>query len=267
MTSSTARYGLVATLLVTAVGLGAVAVNSTRPVNITMAPQQLPAPLLSSYLVAAHPLPAGTLARGEDFAVQSVPATNLPSDVLADTVETRGGLRGSLIRNFIDAGQPVHLNDVLRPRDRGFIASVLRDGYRAVAVGVDPVSGVAGLIWPGDHVDLLLTQDAGDRQKTLSETVLSDVRVIAIDQEIVQGASAAGRLARTVTLEVEPNQAQRIAVASAIGKLSLAIRPAVDARSETLSATRSADVSPSLQERGTTVKIWNGKDVSEVHFQ
>jgi pilus assembly protein CpaB len=231
-----------------------------------MAPQQPPAPLLSSYLVAAHPLPAGTLARDDDFATKSVPGTDLPSDVLVDTVETRGGLRGSLLRNFVEAGQPVHLTDVLRPRDRGFIASVLRDGYRAVAVGVDAVSGVAGLIWPGDHVDVLLTQDTGDHQKTLSETVLTDVRVIAIDQEIVQGASAAGKLVRTVTMEVEPTQAQRIAVATAIGKLSLAIRPAVDGRSSTLSATRSADVSSSLRETGTTLKIWNGKDVTEVHF-
>ena len=93
--------------------------------------------------------------------------------------------------------------DVLAPRDRGFIANVLREGYRAVAVGVDPVSGVAGLIWPGDHVDILLTQElegAPVARKNLGETVLTDVRVIAIDQDMVQSAPAnnavAGRIVR-----------------------------------------------------------------------
>ena len=101
-------------------------------------------------------------------------------------------------------------------------------------------SGVSGLIWPGDYVDVVLTQviDKADlAHRTLSETVLHNVRIIAIDQEIVQGGPAnnatAGKLAQasaTVSLQLAPEQVKKITVAKHLGKLSLAIRAAVEQR-------------------------------------
>jgi pilus assembly protein CpaB len=133
----------------------------------------------------------------------------MPSGAIGDTPEARAYLRGSLLRNFLDAGAPITMNDVLRPRDRGFAAAVLKEGARAVAISVDAVSGAAGLIWPGDHVDVLLTQDAqtkgGSEKESLvatqgpsSQTLPTDARVIAIDQNLAQGAAdSAGKLVRT----------------------------------------------------------------------
>jgi pilus assembly protein CpaB len=274
--SSTLRFAIVAVLLTSTLALGLVIFNLTRPVPqaaVTQASQ----PLTYAYLAAARVLPAGTLTRDEDFVAKAVPMSEMPPDAIQDTPEARAGLRGALIRNYIDLGRPVTVADVLRPRDRGFIASVLKDGDRAVAIGVDPVSGVAGLIWPGDHVDVLLVQDMGEKeplaQRALSETVLADIRVIAIDQEMVQGTApgggAAGKLAHTVTLEVDPMQAQKVAVATTMGKLSLAIRAAADASQATqLTPTFGADVSAALQRpTGATVTVFNGTEGKEMKFQ
>jgi pilus assembly protein CpaB len=191
------------------------------------------APLTIGYFVAARPLPRGTLAREEDFEVRSVPPDSVPSGAILDTPDGRIGLRGSLVRKFLDAGSAVTSQDILRPRDRGFLASVLAPDSRAISIKVDAESGVSGLIWPGDYVDVVLTQvvDKADLMRgTLSETVLHNVRIVAIDQEIVQAGAAnnAGKVAKTVSLEVAPEQVKKITVAGELGKLSLAVRAAVD---------------------------------------
>src|SRR5262249_32069993 len=159
----------------------------------TPAPPPPPVPVTVGYFVAAHPLPAGTLAREEDFTVRSVAPGSVPSGAVIDTPGVRIGLRGSLVRTFLDTGSLVTSQNVLRPRDRGFLASVLAPGTRAISINVDAESGVSGLIWPGDYVDVVLTQviDKTDlAHGTLSETVLHNVRIIAIDQEIMQGVPA-----------------------------------------------------------------------------
>ena len=138
-----------------------------------------------------------------------------------------------MVRRSLSIGDIVHSQDVMRPGDHGFLAAVLGPGMRAVSVGVDAITGAAGLIWPGDSVDLILTQVISDPalpigRRIAAETVLTDVRVIAIDQQLVQGVAPDGTegKARTVTMEVTPAQAERVSVASRIGKLSLAVRSA-----------------------------------------
>jgi len=216
------------------------------------------------------------LTKDDDFIIKPVPSIEMRG--LTDTPENRANLRGSLIRHYMDAGTSITMTDVLQPRDRGFIASVLREGYRAVAVGVDQVSGVAGLIWPGDHVYILPTQEmegAPVARKSLGETVLTDVRVIAIDQDMVQSAPAnnavAGKVVRTVTLEVDPLQAQKLAVAQRMGKLSLAIRAAADHPTEAPGAVFGSDVSPALieptQPVGRSIQVFNGPERKEMTFK
>ncbi|MBX9593991.1 MAG: Flp pilus assembly protein CpaB, partial [Roseomonas sp.] len=127
---------------------------------------------------------------------------------------------------------------------------------RAASIGVDAISGISGLIWPGDRVDVVLTQTIGDEtvpleRRIAGQTVLIDSRVIAIDQAIVQGAVGDGpeanRQVRTVTLEVAPHAAERLAVAARLGRLSLTIRASSnregDAVQETDSVTWGGDVS------------------------
>ena len=98
------------------------------------------------------------MARDEDFEVRSAPSDSVPSGAILDSPDAKTGLRGSLVRKFLDTGNPVTAEDVLRPRDRGFLASVLAPDTRAISINVDTESGVSGLIWPGDNVDVVLTQ-------------------------------------------------------------------------------------------------------------
>jgi pilus assembly protein CpaB len=131
---------------------------------------------------------------------------------------------------------------------------------------VDAITGSAGLIWPGDHVDVLLTIELSDTnrpvgQRVAAETVLADVRVIAIDQQLVQGAAPGTtdvKAAATVTLEVTARQSERISVATRLGRLSLVVRAARPSEAE--HDEHQGDVMPRLtpQEPTTT---WAG-DVS-----
>jgi pilus assembly protein CpaB len=278
------RIVIAALMILTASALGMIGYQLVRPVSPTITTTPGPVvPLKIGYLAAAHALPAGTLTRDEDFLVKSVMTADLPAGAITDSPEARGSLRGALIRHYMEAGTPVTAADILRPRDRGFLAAVLAAGTRAVSVGVDQVSGVAGLIWPGDKVDVILTQEmdaavAPLAKRVLSETVLTDVRVIAVDQEIVQGASATegvtGHAARTVTLQVTADQAEKLAVAQRLGHLVLAIdaignpSPAGQDPPQTVFG---ADVSPALskaaeQPVGTRVQVIEGDKRSEVTF-
>ncbi|WP_174503289.1 Flp pilus assembly protein CpaB [Acidiphilium sp. C61] len=208
-------------------------------------------------LATGKALPPGTLLQPSDFTVQDRPPAQVPADAVRDTPENRASYTGAMIRRRLSAGALLTTDIAIRPGDHGFLAAVLQPGMRAVSVGVDAITGAAGLIWPGDHVDLLLTQNLvganlPPTRKVASETVLSDVRVIAIDQRLVQGASgnhtAAQSTARTVTLEVTPEQAEQVEVAAHLGPLSLSVRPseAAKARQSKPPPVFSGQVSPAL---------------------
>lgn len=254
--SSALRLSIILVMLLATTAFGLIAYNMNLPKQVPVAvTEQGPAPPSTvGYFVAARPLSKGTLAREEDFAVRSVPPERLPPGAILETPESRVGLPGSLLRKFVDAGSPITLQDVLRPRDRGFLASVLAPDSRAISIKVDEESGVAGLIRPGDYVDVLLTQvfeKADPARRALSETVLGNVRVIAIDQEIVQGGrtitSVAGKQAQTVSLELAPDQVKKITVARQMGTLSLAVRAAVEQWDTADTGTMSScDVSPEI---------------------
>jgi len=286
--SSTLRLSIIMVLLLATAAFGLIAYNMSVSKPVVQVTENTPAPPTTGYFVAARPLPAGTLARDEDFAVRSVRSGSIPAGAILDTPDAKINLRGSLVRKFLDAGSPVTSEDVLRPRDRGFLASVLAPGSRAISINVDAESGISGLIWPGDYVDVVLTQviDKADLDKAdlahrahraLSETVLHNVRIIAIDQEIVQGAptnnATAGKVARTgraqdfaytVSLQLAPEQVKKITVAQHLGKLSLAIRAAVEQPDTADTGTMlSTDVSPEIARQSATVKVYRGDKVTE----
>ncbi|WP_271572780.1 Flp pilus assembly protein CpaB [Bradyrhizobium sp. CCBAU 11386] len=265
-------------LATAAFGLIAYDMNQPKQIPVAVVEQAPPAvPPTVGYFVAARPLSKGTLAREEDFVVRSVSPDRVPAGAILESADTKIGLPGSLVRKFVDTGSPVTLQDILRPRDRGFLASVLAPDSRAISIKVDEESGVAGLIRPGDYVDVQLTQlfdKAEPARRALSETVLRNVRVIAIDQEIAQGGRAtgavAGKLAQTVSLELTAEQVKKIAVAKQLGTLSLAVRAAVEQwdRADT-GAMSSCDVSPELARQDaiagqtTSVAIHSGGEVKK----
>jgi len=183
-----------------------------------------------SVLVAAHDLPTGSFIRPEDVRWQTWPEGQLAETYLVKDKDPPEALTGAVVRYRVVAGEPITNNRVIKPGDRGFLAAVLTPGMRAVATQVTPVSGVAGLVFPGDHVDLILTHqvhnDSDGQQQTTafaSETVLTDLRILAIDQSTadIEGKPV---LAHTVTFEVTPKQVEALEVAGSLGNLYLSLR-------------------------------------------
>jgi pilus assembly protein CpaB len=238
-------------------GFGTVAWISTRP-PAPAAAATAQAPVTRTVLVAARSVTAGSLLKPEDLAAKQFPvsASGL-TDTNGDTPDIRRSLVGAMVRRSLAQGDLVHNSDVMRPGDHGFLAAVLAPGMRAVTIAVDDTSGSAGLIWPGDRVDVILTENISGQNlmpghSVAAETVLSNARVIAIDQQLIQGAvSAPDKLAKTVTLEVTGDQAERVSVAVRLGRLSLAVRSAESSKvaakpSSPMKTTWAVDVSPAL---------------------
>ncbi|GGG43577.1 Flp pilus assembly protein CpaB [Caldovatus sediminis] len=285
----TLRTLAIACLLIAATALGYVALQMVRPppppvVAEAALPPPPPPPARTRLLVAGRALPAGTLLKDEDFTVREVPPEDVPEGALLLSEETRAEMRGALLRRYLDPGATIARSDFLRPRDRGFLAAVLRPGMRAISIGVDATTGAAGLIWPGDQVDVILTQemsgsDAPLHRRVVSETIMSDVRVIAVDQQITQGPtgaeSPAGRLARTVSLEVTPEQAERVAVARSLGRLDIVVRAVdqapEDALARATTSVFSSDVSPALARSSTApgarMRLIQGTERQELNFR
>lgn len=252
---------------------------------VSLHPPAQPAPVVPKVVVlaAANVLRAGTLLKPDDIEAREMLESEAPAGARRDTQQARAELFGAMVRQTLLQHQVVLPADVMRPGDHGFLAAVLTPGRRATSVGVDAVSGTAGLIWPGDHVDLILTQDVQDTsnsggKRVAAETVLKDVRVIAIDQQLVQGGQggATGEASRTVTLEVSPEDVERVAVATKLGHLSLAVRP-VDAAPNADSGaahpvTWAKDVSNAFQPSkapdapNSTLHIYSGTADREYHF-
>jgi pilus assembly protein CpaB len=271
--SSALRLSIIMVFLLATTALGLISYIMNRPAPEAQVAEKASAPL-TRYLVAARPLKAGTLTRDEDF--RSEPMDSTPSGI-RDTPDDRNRLLGSLVRKNLDTGSPITSENVLPRGDRGFLASVLEPGTRAISIKVDAESGVSGLIKPGDYVDVLLTQVAANAdvaRRALSETLLQNVRIIAIDQEIVQGGGAnnatAAKVAQTVSLQLAPEQVKKIAVAKNLGSLSLAMRSAVELRDTADSRTiSSCDVSPEIARQNAiagqsaAVVVYGGGKVQE----
>jgi pilus assembly protein CpaB len=260
--SSALRLSIIMVLLLASTALGLIAYNLNAPkLQLEVATKDVVTPVTVAYFVAARPLARGTLARNEDFATRSAAPESVPAGAINDTPDAKAGLPGSLVRNFMEAGSPIRLQDILRPKDRGFLASVLSPDSRAISIKVDEESGVSGLIRPGDYVDVLLTifgrddparrttseailANTEERILTKSEMILANVRVIAIDQEIVQGgrpvSAGVAKQAQTVSLELTSEQVKTVIVAKQLGTLSLAVRAAVEQGQSTDAGTMSS---------------------------
>lgn len=243
------------------VGFIAFAMLPNQSPAIAAAPP--PAVPVERVLVAARPMSAGMLLRAEDVRWSDWPLGRTPEGAMVEGRTREETYRGAVTRRAFASGEPLLAGQIVAPGERGFLAAVLSPGTRAVSVAVDAVSATGGLIWPGDHVDLILTQSFESEQgrsarKAVGETVLSDLRVIAIDQMLGEPAPNTtqgppeSRVPRTVTLEVSKAQGETVAVAASIGKLSLALRSLAAGEDPPHAApsTWAEDVSPALRQKG-----------------
>lgn len=209
-------------------------------------------PPTKAVLVAAANLATGSFLRAESLRWQEWPDVPLADSYLVRGAAREEDLVGAVVRRPIAAGEPLALANLVKPGERGFLAAVLEPGMRAVSVPVDEASSNAGLIFPGDRVDLIVTHslDLGDGSggtRRVSETVLADVRVIAMGRSLKSESEAAdelvpGREARTATLETTPAGAERVALAAELGKLSLSLRSLAADPAATTAATRTWDL-------------------------
>jgi pilus assembly protein CpaB len=174
----------------------------------------------------------GSLAAGQFVRPENLRWQNWPKDGVASTyvVEGQGKIEdfiGAVVRSAMNEGEPVTESRLVRPGDRGFLAAVLTPGDRAVTITVTVNSGLAGFVFPGDRVDLLLTMSvtpAGSKvERHAAETLLSNLRVLAVDQRS-DDQNKDVVVEKTATLEVTPKQAETIAVSTELGNLSLALR-------------------------------------------
>lgn len=265
------RVALLGLMTLAVGGFGLIAWISLQPppraVTTEQAPSPPPPPVTRAILAAAQPLRPGVLLKPEDLVAVTLPEADVPAGARPDTLPARSELVGAMLRHGLVGNQPILPSHILRPVDQGFLTAVLRPGMRATTVAVDAVSGAAGLLWPGDRVDLVLTQAFEDTdlpagRRVLGETVMTDLRVIAIDQKLVQGATPgveeAAKSDSTVTLEATPAQVERVAVASRLGKLSLSVRSGEADAAVTVVAPAGKAVPARLAGPGA---VW-GSDVS-----
>ena len=218
-----------------------------KPVTEEAPPPPPEPPETRQVFAAARAMPAGTLI-GEDDLIKleldpdAVRKEHIivPNEVVLEEIvpgeQAIHPLRGHVVREALAEGAPLTRSAVVGPGQRGFLAAVLRPGARAVTIRVGPATSHAGLIDPGDRVDVILSAelavDGGDRS-VFARTIVEDVRVVAIDRQIGSGADSPGggedgEIERTemmtATLEASPAQGDRLVLGEHEGRLSLAVR-------------------------------------------
>jgi len=246
-------------LLVGALFVAAVtAIMAKNMFGSAAAPQAVaavaPQPTGPQVLVATKPLPVGTIL-GPD----SVRFQPWPKDLVDGAYYVKGNANvdpqkmiGMVVRAEVTAGQPVTQGSLVSPQDRGFLAAALTPGMRAVTVSVGGASSVAGFVFPGDRVDLMLTQtvQGGGEQSSqplqATETIVRNIRVLATDQRYDNQPNQDGKTQLSnfsmVTVEATPKLAEKIAVAQKLGSLSLSLRPLADNNQQLEQAIASGDL-------------------------
>jgi pilus assembly protein CpaB len=245
------KLALLVGALVIAVVTAVMAKNMFAGAGAQQAAAAPAVPLGPKVLVAKKALPVGTFIDAESFTFQP-----WPKELMQGAYYVEGQpdgdpkkLLGTVVRNAITAGQPVTRGSLVGPQDRGFLAAALGPGMRAITVPVSVSSSVAGFVFPGDHIDLMLTQQVqggGDGPALkVSETIIRNLRVLATDQRITSTDDEGKTKVQTfsnVTLEVTPKIAEKIQVAQSLGALSLSLRSIADNSSELERAVAAGDI-------------------------
>ena len=221
--------------------------DDVGPVLAKMRPQKVApvkVPATRKVIVAARELAVGTLLGDGDLAEFNLEDTKIRrSHIVVSATATIDGFRGHAVRAPLPPGAPLTWSAVIGPGQRGFLAAALRPGTRAVTIELGKGTRHAGLIDPGDRVDVILTAKLklADGAKTVfTRTILEDLRVVAVDRRVETGAGSQKTGVKvkrkeivTATLEVSPVQADRLALGQHEGTLSVAVRSLADAAERT----------------------------------
>ena len=203
------------------------------------APQQAQIPSVE-VLVAKGDIGLGQTVSGGDMQWVSWPANAASGNFITKTnrADALESLAGAIARAPFVAGEPIRDAKLVQAKGSGFMAAILPPGMRAVSVGIAPETGAGGFILPNDRVDIILTQRDRAAEKVtgsevqVSETILKNIRVLAIDQNVEEKNGQRVVIGKTATLELSPGQVESLTLAQKLGSISLALRSITDANAK-----------------------------------
>jgi pilus assembly protein CpaB len=223
-------------VLAVAIGAGGLAAllagRSEKPPEV--APQVV-LPETVDVLVARNDIPMGTAMSPGDIQWQSWPASAATGNFIRKNSRPAAieDLAGWIARVPFVAGEPIREAKLVNAKGSGFMAAILPTGMRAVSTQISPETGAGGFILPNDRVDVILTRRDGDNKQAgdtkTSETILNNIRVLAIDQNVEEKNGQKVVVGKTATLELSPGQSETLVLSQQIGTLSLALRSVTDA--------------------------------------
>lgn len=186
-------------------------------------------------LVAKNDIALGATLSPGDIEWQTWPAAAQTGNFIkkTDRPDALESISGSIARAPFVGGEPIREQKLVKAKGSGFMAAILPSGMRAVSTQITAETGAGGFVLPNDRVDVILTRrGSGDSDKNApqkSETVLKNVRVLAIDQAVEEKNGQKSVIGKTATLELSPGQAETLALSQQLGVLSLALRSITDA--------------------------------------
>jgi pilus assembly protein CpaB len=205
-------------LLLVAVLMGGIAAYLAH--DLVKVQAATPPRALTHIVVATEPLAYGSALTGENVNEIEWFAAEIPPGAFATKDELFAAGRRTVL-SALQAGEPVLRSKISGPGQRASLATMLEDGKRAVTVRVDDVRGVAGFVLPGDFVDIvMIADDPANKRQSYSDVLLEHLKVLAIDQ-VAGDPEGKPTVAKAVTVEVSKDQAQKLLLATNIGKLSL----------------------------------------------
>jgi pilus assembly protein CpaB len=226
-----------------ALAAGAVAAMLAAGGRQPEAPKAPPPPALATLdvLVAKADLGIGQVVGDGDVGWQTWPAASATASFIrkGDRPDAIKDFVGAIVRSPVSAGEPIRDSKVVVAKGGGFLAAILPHGMRAISLDVAPDTGAGGFILPNDHVDVLLTRrdKAAEKvtgiEKYTSETILKNVRVLAVDQAVEEKDGTKVVVGKTATIELDPQQAEMLALSRQIGTVSLTLRSLLDSQSPT----------------------------------
>jgi len=291
-----ARILIIAVAFVAAIGLavvvrGMMVGKPTKAVPLATAEASVPAIPMVRVLVAKRDLPVGTRVAADDMTWQSMPkdglnpayitdgqvaaaapvttaekvekgATQAINTVVAGTPPGMQNLIDSVVHVNISAGEPILASKLIRIGEGGYLSAMLQPGMRAIAIPVTAENGAGGFILPGDHVDVVWVHDQpikdGGRDVKVSQVIVANVRVLAIDQKTKPDADAQAIVGAAATLEVTPDSADALVAAGADGKLQLTLRSFADAHAPSGRVASKAPTQPPV------VRLFQNGKLTEV---
>jgi pilus assembly protein CpaB len=199
----------------------------------------------NTIVVAALPLKFGDVLKTDKLREIPWPANSLPTGAFkttAELIDKEGGNRQAL--QAIGANEPVLATKITGPGQRATLSAVLAEGMRAVSIRVNDVLGVAGFVFPGDRVDVLLTRsvrDSNGNEQSYVDVLLQSVKVLAVDQ-VADESKENPTVVKAVTVEVATKDAQKLTLAAGTGQLSLALRQSASNEGESTERVTIADL-------------------------